>query len=712
MSRQRDRPRPSSWQKSAQAELRALRAEFANDLAVRLPGRIDQGMLIVEITLDTSSLRPPAPGGLALGESETFIIAIPEHNLIPPHVLTPHTRFLEFPHVLAGQAICLYLDPAREWQPAHGMRGLINRLWTWLDDAVNARFDPSTALYHAVGGVLHSTPGAPTIVIRHPIDVSIRAATGHLVARTGHRYDHHPRNPVRQHDIPMPVFVLPRNLPFGAGRDRLVDLLRRLDHADSQPLPLGLAESHRDERRDCSSPVPSAATSPCSEREFRLTDIASRPGPHVGPEPPTTATALLTVLAASAARQPDGSPQYLLLGVPHPTGGAPHLLGLRLSADVGDALRRAVRTRNTTIMTLSSSDVPSDIEMEWCPVSDERREVTIRRDINRPVSVFEGKTVHVWGCGGLGSWTAEFTVRAGAQKVVICDPSTVTGGLLVRQNFTEHDVGGPKANSLAERLRAISDITEIEVHTGILPADCQDAAATADLIIDATISLAIAQVMQVIAADPRRRAALAQIATDSRTGTLGLAVVATPGSGGTSLQQIDVATGTTVAGNSELEGFRAFWEEPVRSPARTTNSSRRAVAPRPRSTARRPTWPQSPARYSPSSASASKPTQVGHIWSRSHTPASPRAIGSCRVSRQTPHRQPPDDVRPHRFMGGGQHVDANCRAVDRAAATGSRAVRPAPQVPPCDRPPAPLTRADDNRGLDPQTQRSSHTAAR
>ena len=52
----------------------------------------------------------------------------------------------------------------------------------------------------------------------------------------------------------------------------------------------------------------------------RWTDNFSPPI-DFNPAPPTAATALLTVLAASAARQPDGAEQYLLLGVPHPAGG-------------------------------------------------------------------------------------------------------------------------------------------------------------------------------------------------------------------------------------------------------------------------------------------------------------------------------------------------------------------------------------------------------
>ncbi len=80
-------------------------------------------------------------------------------------------------------------------------------------------------------------------------------------------------------------------------------------------------------------------------------------------------------------------------------------------------------------------------------MSDERQEVTTRRDDDRPVNGFQGKTIHVLGCGGLGSWIAEFIARAGATTITICDPGTITGGFLVRQNYTENDIGRTKANA-------------------------------------------------------------------------------------------------------------------------------------------------------------------------------------------------------------------------------------------------------------------------
>lgn len=561
---QRDKqPRLSPWQKAARAELRTLSAEHQNDLTVRLPGTIVDKTLLIEITLNTSELSKKVPGGLQFNGTEDFLIAIPEHALRPPEVGVRHDRFLGFPHVLAGTRLCLYLDPAREWQPAHGVRGLINRLWDWLDDAANARFNASTALYHAVGGVLHATTGTPMIVVRHAVDGSTRTTAGHLRRRTDHRYDHLPGPATEADDIPMPVFVAPHNLPFGAGNDRLIGLLQRLDYADQQQISIAFPAQVRHRVHPTLPSLASAAISKHDGRkELRGGHVTAWPSASsVRLAPPSTATALLTVLAASAARQSDGAEQYLLLGVPHPAGGPPHLLGLRLPSSVGDALRRVVRIRTTPILNSQSTDVFPDIAMEWCRVSDEREEVTVRRDVTRPINALEGKTVHIWGCGGLGSWIAEFTTRAGARKVVLCDPSTVAGGLLVRQDYVETDIGRDKAESLAQRLQAISDEVVVEVKTGMLPQYWEDAAISADLVVDATISNAVAHFVEALTKKPDRRATIARVATDARTGTLGLAIVAAP-DGTTSIHKVDHAAGDQVTGATKLEAYRTFWTSP------------------------------------------------------------------------------------------------------------------------------------------------------
>ena len=57
-------------------------------------------------------------------------------------------------------------------------------LFAWFTDAAAARFDAQTALYHAVGGVLHAPARAPTIVVRETLRPGRRAHHGWLLSRT------------------------------------------------------------------------------------------------------------------------------------------------------------------------------------------------------------------------------------------------------------------------------------------------------------------------------------------------------------------------------------------------------------------------------------------------------------------------------------------------------------------------------------------------
>ncbi|MBN7551857.1 ThiF family adenylyltransferase, partial [Mycobacteroides abscessus subsp. abscessus] len=187
-------------------------------------------------------------------------------------------------------------------------------------------------------------------------------------------------------------------------------------------------------------------------------------------------------------------------------------------------------------------------------------EVTTRRDDGRPVNGFQRKTVHIWGCGGLGSWIAEFIARAGASEITVCDPGIVTGGLLVRQNYVEDDIGRSKAEALAGRLRAIRDDLTVTVAEGHLPEDHTSCLA-ADLIIDATVNNGITSCLDALATAPTRKALIAQVATDARSGTLGLAVLCAASATAT-VSSIDQDAGRTIQGDSGLELYHTLWQEP------------------------------------------------------------------------------------------------------------------------------------------------------
>ncbi|WAU81405.1 ThiF family adenylyltransferase [Streptomyces sp. Qhu-G9] len=499
---------PTSWQKKALADLRTIAAEQPDILrVVGAPERTDDGAVAVTIEIDTKGT-VWLEGGLLLQPREQFVMRIPPHALLPPQVDVTHTRFLGHPHVLQGHRLCLYLDPAREWNPADGIRSSLDRLWGWLSDAAGNRFDASTALYHAVGGVLHQSAAAPTIVVREPVPPK-NVQAGYLIPRTVQRLDltFIPREPPAAR---LPVITAPAPLPMGAGTT-LVQLLQQID---------------------------------------------ASPGSAAAPFAP----AVLTSLVTSVVRNADGTPQYFLLAVPHPAGGPPHLIAGRIPATAADELRDLARRHPGSLNKITPSAVNPTVPIEWCRVSDERQAVTTRRDASRPVNNYQDKHVHIWGCGGIGSWTAEFIARAGAAHITLCDPGVVTGGLLVRQNFLEIDIGETKAAALADRLRNIDDNLTVDIAKGILPDDAEQVMHQADLVIDATISLAIGQALDVLARTPDRKATLAQIATDTRTGTLGILTACAPDT----LQgphTLDSQVGLSVLGDHLLELYHPLWQE-------------------------------------------------------------------------------------------------------------------------------------------------------
>ncbi|MGV9759908.1 ThiF family adenylyltransferase [Streptomyces tricolor] len=493
-------------------ELTALAAAHEPDLRITGCPRTDtDGLVTIPISVCTGGM-PHAPGGLQLKESEDFLLTLPVTPMMPPQVRTPHNRFAGTPHILQGDRLCLYLDPAREWDPAAGIAPVINRLWQWLSDAAAGRFDPATALYHPVGGVLHYTPGTPTVVVREP--VSHRSALAWLTQRTTDRFDL-TSAPADSNSHRTPI--LPADaLPLGAG-STLAELLT-LTHP---------ATAH--------VPQPADAPSP----------------------------ALLTALAASALRNPKGTAQYFVLAVRHPAtpAASPFLLAGRLPPQAGDTLRRLAR--RATPSRLGS--LPEDLahaSIEWCYLSDERAEVSTRRDTLRPVRAFQDCHIHIWGCGGIGSWAAEMVARAGASHLTLCDPGRVTGGLLVRQNYTEHHIGMTKATALASHLRTIRDDIRIDIATPPPDPALLTAADQADLIIDATVSITAGRFLDLLAQQPDRKAVLAQLATDSLTASLGILTIAAPGTH-TPLSTIDHTAGGHVLSAPNLEAYHVLWAEPA-----------------------------------------------------------------------------------------------------------------------------------------------------
>jgi hypothetical protein len=497
----------SDGQRQARRELREVAQQHPG--LIQIVGNGSRGgYLWLGVRLSTAGMHI-AEGGLRIrtDHEQVTLLVPPSFPWTPPVATVTHERFLGHPHVLQGDRLCVYLDPDREWHPAQGIRGFLNRLHTWFTDAAAGRFDPTTALYHPVGGVVHRTPGTPTIVVRQPLPADsrpfFRAA---LRARSEHRLDLTDWTPQGPADHLALVMVLNEQLLYGAGTT-VPDLLHRLARI-GHGTPGGVA----------------------------------------------------TLLARTAARNPAGTTQYVIIAVPHQGRfNGHHLLAGRIPADLTDQLRAAASGQGTALH-INPQAIP-DAPIEWCIASDERPQMTTRRDTTRPTTGYIGKTVELWGCGALGSWIAEFIARAGAARIVLRDPGHVQGGLLVRQNYLETDIGGNKAHQLAERLQQISDSLTVQADSTPAPAAPDP---DSDLLIDATVTNSTGVYLDLLAREPGRtpRPPLARAATDLHTATLGLLAIAAHGCPD-GPNAIDDQAGKLVLADGKLERFHPFWQEPA-----------------------------------------------------------------------------------------------------------------------------------------------------
>jgi len=468
----------------------------------------------LNLEINTSDFARRAGGLEARPRERVAVMIARDYPATPPQVLVEHLRWAGFPHVLQGTRLCIYLDPGTEWNPTGGMQSFLRRLWEWFEDAIGGRFDPSTALYHPVGGVLHRTEGTPTVVatLSIPADIFNEGAVHRigLRPRTNHRIDIAAWKPPYDPDlVPGLLVALPDYLPLGGGH-RLSDLFvivrRQLD---------------RDRRRR-----------------------------------------LETLLRRLIRSLEDDEHLYVIIAVPNPASAnrAPrHLIGWRLRAS--DATKSFTAARSAA-SSASGGDEP---EVEWTYIDDQRPEVAIRRDSERPVTVYAGAKIAVWGCGALGSWIAELLGRAGALRVVLRDPGVVTRGLLIRQNYTEADVGRPKAEALADRLRRLSDTCEVTGIANYAQAGLDDDANSCDFIFDTTVNTSVNAALDDAQKGGILRVPVVQAATDNQTATLGVITI-TDGTPGSTTSELDQALHRQTINDPNLAPYGTFWDHDAHPP--------------------------------------------------------------------------------------------------------------------------------------------------
>jgi integrative and conjugative element protein (TIGR02256 family) len=520
------RPGPAPGQEQALAQLRRIAAV---DPAFQvLAARHGDGYLDVDVSVDCANLHASA-GGIRLRPRERLTIRVPARFPFEiPTVWTPHTRWAGTPHVQWGRFLCLYVSPSVEWNPADGMAGFVQRLVLWLERAAAGELD-------ALGGALHPPVAYPS------------SDAGLVVVRAD--------APAADGDVPWLGAGLLRRV-----NDSRVDLVgwRRLD----QPWPVTAAQAR----------LTAGVDDVTAEVKLALAVVLPKP---IAFEYPETAAALmrslsgygvgaevllgllgivaetnrdLTSLADQDASRGTATPLYLVVGTPSRgiVGSAERLTHLAVwrLPPLGERIASLARYQFSShaqlarvgreVMEIGRNWLDS-ARTAWARVYEARPEIVTRRDAGTAASWLVGRTVLVLGGGALGAPIAEACVRGGARTVLVVDRGVVHPGILVRQPYHDADIGRPKAQVLAERLRLIRPDAEVEpwvCDIAMTLLDEQQPPPNVDLVIDATADRTVRTVLERCRVVDR--AAWPAVATVliGHEASRGIATVSRPGASG------------------------------------------------------------------------------------------------------------------------------------------------------------------------------------
>lgn len=429
----------------ALSELRRIELASPGDLEVGEARLTESGLAVIEFSIRIGPV-DHREGGIELLEREAFHMGIPQDFPFDrPFLYVTHRRFEGCPHVTWTKFPCLYRSEI-EWNPADGMFGFVERLSLWLTRAAANDMDPAE---WALEPPHHSTDFSQT---RFLFSADAPAAAGAVWIGWAHLQPHENRTDV-----------------IGWSRARPSDHAAALTVLLPQRLPMEFPKKGED-----------------------FLNILAAQG--------VDRTLLLELLQYAAAHGEPNDPLYLILGSPARRSGEGHPMHhfAVWSSDCKDSVRLTQAESGDSIELENARAKLADAvlrvfdhsNLRWCPVDDERDEISVPRDRGRPMAWFRGKRILILGCGALGSWIAENVARARAAHIVLVDKKVVSPGVLARQNYSRSDIGSPKAEALARRLRSLGRFTVDAVNQdahGFLSGQA-GALADYDLIIDCTAS--------------------------------------------------------------------------------------------------------------------------------------------------------------------------------------------------------------------------------
>lgn len=452
--------------------------------------------LVLDVSLDTRGIETKG-NGIKVRSRERFQFLVDgAYPYRPPSVLVSHARWAGTAHVQWRRHLCLYATPSVEWNPAEGMRGLIDRLVSWLQAAAEGRLDPEGQPLHPP--VAYSSSSAGQVVIHPDVDELVPWGERVVPGRTSLVYAWCERSGQR---IDILEWLRPEEV-----YDRVLAVEFEPLDAAGRPFyvaPLILVS----EEMSMEYPGRAAALADSLEgfgvSRDELLQAITRAGTING-------------AIAGAASLEKNAPVAVLLGTPaRRVSGVrrlAHITAWRLDdfgEEVTGLLRRVGRLDDPELEEKVRSlahDWLAFADIKWMIVHENRPEVTYRRDEGSAASWLRGKRVLVLGCGALGAPIAEHCLRAGVSALTVADNSTVKPGILLRQPYSDADVGYNKAQRLARRLSPIRrDLTVEPLISNVINlfSGADQTAPDYDLVVDATADIGVRAAIETARAQRR-----------------------------------------------------------------------------------------------------------------------------------------------------------------------------------------------------------------
>lgn len=493
----------------------------------------DERHLVVEVSLDCRGLLHE-DDGIRVRSRERFSLLIDrDFPFNAPSTFVRHRRWAGTPHVQWRRHLCLYQAEAVEWAPADGMYGYIERLLLWVERASAGTLDPAGAPLHPP--VAYVDAGAPLIIPR--------ADTPEIV------------------DEPWLGYASLERLR--EGRYDVVDWRAEHDAGGALQDPPAKAAAAVLLAESMDWEFPRTVGGLLVALKDRGVDL-----PH-----------LIAHLGFTAISRASGEPLIVIVGTPmRGTVGRPmrqHLTAWRIPAEQADQLTLALGrySKREGFREIGDQAIDQVLDWagsaaaEWCPVREARAEVAERRDSESPMQSFAGKKVVIWGCGAVGAPIAEWIARAGASEIIVYDSARVTPGVLVRQPYSDDEVGEPKAKALATRLDAIDrGVSVTGRHRDVLrgPLEEADWHDGAEILVDATASVTVqAKLERVRRAQPQQVTVITTII--GHTAENAIATIAFPAHSGVGVDTLR-ATKLACARDPRLGwASEEFWPDPPRT---------------------------------------------------------------------------------------------------------------------------------------------------